>query len=214
MQANRSNGHLNLKSLAIPLRFPGPALAATGSEADAMFHPDTQFLIDRWTVLARAPGVRAGVPARAAFAPETLAARLPRAFLVERVGEDPVLRLAGSWIEAFHDQPLKNRSLLDLWRAASRPLVSAALAQTLREARPVVVAALAGSISAPMEVALAPLRGASGRPDMVLGLYAPGPTLALAVNEPRLLTARVSIGVGDPGRAALALAAVGGRRIA
>lgn len=179
-----------------------------------MFHPDTQFLIDRWTVLARAPGVRAGVPARAAFAPESLAARLPRTFLIERVGEDPVLRLAGSWIEAFHGEPLKNRSLLDLWRTASRPLVSAALAQTVREARPVVIAALAGSISAPMEIALAPLRSASGRPDMVLGLYVPAPSLALAVDEPRLLTARVSIGVGDPGRAALALAAVGGRRIA
>jgi hypothetical protein len=39
-------------------------------------------------------------------------------------------------------------------------------------------------------------------------------SLSLAIDEPRLLTARVSIGVGETARPALALAAVGGRRIA
>jgi hypothetical protein len=183
-------------------------------EADAMFHPDTQFVIDRWTVLSRAPGVRAGVPARAAFEPETLAARLPRVFLAERDGEDASVRLAGTWIESFHDAPLKDRSLLSLWRPASRPQVAAALAQTIREARPVVIAALAGSISAPIEIILAPLRDAKGQPSLILGLYAPAAAFAIAVDEPRQLTARVSMAVGDPGRAALSLAAVGGRRIA
>jgi len=183
-------------------------------EADAMFHPDTQFLIDRWSTLARAPQVRAGVPARADFAPESLGARLPRVFLAERTGEDAVFRLAGSWIESFHGDALKAPSLLNVWRTASRPLVAAALAQTFREARPVVVAALAGSMSAPLEVTLTPLRGSSGQPDLVLGLYVPASGFALAVDESRLLTARVSIAVGDPGRAPLSLAAVGGRRIA
>lgn len=179
-----------------------------------MFHPDTQFLIDRWTALSRAPGVRAGLPARAAFAPETLGARLPRAFLAERQGEDAVLRLAGTWVESFHGEPLKDHALLTLWRSDSRPLVSAAVAQGVREGRPVVIVALAGAMGAPIEIVLAPLRDASDQPSLILGLYAPAPGLALAVDESRLLTARVSIGVGDPGRAALSLAAVHGRRIA
>jgi hypothetical protein len=50
--------------------------------------------------------------------------------------------------------------------------------------------------------------------DRILGLYAPAATLSLTTEEPRLLTARVSIGVGEASRPALSLAAVGGRRIA
>jgi hypothetical protein len=179
-----------------------------------MFHPDTQFLIDRWTALSQAEGVRAGVPARADLAPEVLAARLPRTFLAERSGEDARLRLTGSWIESFHGEALAVSSLLNLWRTASRPLVSVALAQTFREARPVVIVALAGSVSAPIEVTFTPLRSSSGQPDLVLGLYAPASGFALAVDESRLLTARVSIGVGNPGRPALSLAAIDGRRVA
>ena len=179
-----------------------------------MFHPDTQFLIDHWTTLSRRPESRGGIPDRAAIEPDALGLRLPRAFVAHRTGEDAAIRLAGSWIEGFHDASLKDRSLLALWRAASRPLVSTALSQAIREGRPVVVVALAGKIEAQIEVTLAPLRGPSGRPDRLLGLYAPAATLTLAADEPRLLTARVSIGVGDAARAPLSLAAVGGRRIA
>ena len=178
-----------------------------------MFHPDTQFLIDHWFDLSRRPGVRAGLPDRAGLAPEALGQRLPRVMLAARAGDDAVLRLAGSWIEAFHGGAPRGRSLLPLWRTASHPLVLAAMAQAAREARPVVIAAVAGSISASVEVVMAPLRGAGGRPDLILGLYAPS-SLALTAEEPRRLTARVSIGVGDPGRAPLSLAAVSGRRIA
>lgn len=179
-----------------------------------MFHSDTQFLIDHWTGLARRADVRAGVPARASLDPADLGLRLPRAFLAERRGDEVVIRLAGSWIEGFHGRPLQGRPLLSLWRSASHPLIAAALTQTVREARPVVVAALAGSLSAPFEITLAPLRGPSGQTDRLLGMYAPAATLALATDEPRLLTARVSIAVGEVGRAALSLAAVGGRRVA
>lgn len=179
-----------------------------------MFHPDTQFLIDHWTGLSRRDTVRAGIPDRASLEPDALGLRLPRIFLAERDGEDAVIRLAGSWIEGFHGEPLKDRALLSLWRTASRPLVAAAMTQTVREARPVVIAALAGVLSAQIEVALVPLRGPSGAVDRLLGLYAPMATLSLASDEPRLLTARVSIGVGEAARAPLALAAVGGRRIA
>lgn len=179
-----------------------------------MFHPDTQFLIDHWTALAGGEDVRAGVPERAALEPDALGLRLPRAFIAQRMSEDAVIRLAGGWIEAFHGEPLKNQPLLSLWRNASRPLVAAALTQTVREARPIVIVALAGALSAQIEIVLAPLRGPSGEADRILGLYAPVATLTLAADEPRLLTARVSIGVGESGRAPLSLAAVGGRRIA
>ena len=179
-----------------------------------MFHPDTQFLIDHWTGLSRQGAVRAGIPDRASLEPDALGLRLPRAFIAERDGEDAVIRLAGTWIEGFHGEPLKDRALLSVWRTASRPLVAAAMTQTVREARPVVIAALAGFLSAQIEIALVPLRGPSGAVDRILGLYAPMATLSFAADEPRLLTARVSIGVGEAARPALALAAVGGRRIA
>ena len=179
-----------------------------------MFHPDTQALIDQWTALSRRAGVRAGVPERSDFAPDALGLRLPRAFMAKRTGDDAVLRLAGSWIEAFHGGPLADRSLLSLWRSASRALVATAAIQTVREARPVVISALAGALSAPIEIAMVPFRSGSGQADRILGLYAPTATLTFASEEPRLLTARVSISVGDVGRAALSLATVGGRRVA
>lgn len=179
-----------------------------------MFHPDTQFLIDHWTALSRREAVRAGIPDRASLEPDALGLRLPRVFIAERNGEDAIIRLAGTWIEGFHGEPLRDHAILSVWRTASRPLVAAAMNQTVREARPVVIAALAGFLSARIEVALVPLRGPSGTVDRILGLYAPMATLSLATDEPRLLTARVSIGVGDAARPCLTLAAVGGRRIA
>lgn len=179
-----------------------------------MFHPDTQFLIDHWTGLSRQGAARAGIPDRAAIEPDVLGLRLPRVFIAERGGDDAVIRLAGTWVEGFHGEPLKDQALLSMWRTASRPLVAAALTQTVREARPVVISALAGVLSAQIEVALVPLRGPGGDVDRILGLYAPMATLSLAADEPRLLTARVSIGVGQAARPPLALAAVGGRRIA
>ena len=179
-----------------------------------MFHPDTQFLIDHWTALSHRPESRGGIPDRAALQPDGLGLRLPRVFMAQRYGDDAIVRLAGSWIEAFHGEALRGGSLLSLWRTASRPLVATALLQAIREGRPVVIVALAGSLTAQIEVALLPLRGPSGRPDRLLGLYAPAATLTVATDEPRLLTARVSIGVGDAARAPLSLAAVGGRRIA
>ncbi len=179
-----------------------------------MFHPDTQFLIDHWTTLARHPDARGGLPDRSAVRPEALGARLPRAFMAERSGGDAFLRLAGEWIESFHDAALPGRSLLSLWRTASRPLVASSLAQTIREGRPVVIAAAAGSAAAKIEVTILPLRGPGGRADRLLGLYAPAATLSLPANESRRLTARAAIGVGEAARAPLSLAALHGRRIA
>lgn len=179
-----------------------------------MFHPDTQFLIDHWTGLSRRTEARAGIPARATVEPAALGLRLPRIFMAERPGEDAVVRLAGGWIEGFHGEWLRDQPLASLWRPASRALIAAAMTQTVREARPVVVVAQVGAAAAQIEITMVPLRGPSGEPDRVLGLYAPAATLTLAADESRLLTARVSIGVGDPARAPLSLAAVRGRRLA
>jgi len=179
-----------------------------------MFHPDTHFLIDHWTGLSRRADARAGIPPRAAVEPAALGLRLPRVLMVERPGDEAVVRLAGGWIEDFHGQWLKDRPLATLWRPASRAQVGAALTQAVREARPVVVVALAGQAEAQIEITLVPLRGPSGEPDRILGLYAPAATLTLARDESRLLTARVSIGVGEPARAPLSLAAAHGRRLA
>lgn len=179
-----------------------------------MFHPDTQFLIDHWTALSGRADSRGGIPDRSAVEPDMLGLRLPRAFMAQRTRDDAVIRLAGGWIEAFHGEALKHHSLLSLWRTASRPLVSTAMIQALREGRPVVIVALAGGGGVQIEVTFLPLRGPTGQPDRLLGLYAPAATLTLAADEPRLLTARVSIAAGEAARAPLSLAAVGGRRIA
>lgn len=179
-----------------------------------MFHPDTQFLIDHWTRLSAGAGARAGVPTRASFHPDALGLRLPRAFIADRIGDGGVLRLCGGWIEAFHAQPMKDRPFSGLWVTDSHPLVRAAALQALREARPVVIVAVAGGNATPIEITLVPLRGPSGQVDRVAGLYAPSGSLTFAARDCRLLTARVSIGVGPVARAPLALAAVGGRRVA
>lgn len=179
-----------------------------------MFHPDTQFLIDHWTGLARGRGARGGIPARAALEPAALGLRLPRTLVAERRGDQSTLRLAGGWIEAFHGGPLKNRPLLSLWRTASHGAVGASVVQSLREARPVVIIAHAGQAASRIEIVIAPLRGPTGQVDQILGLYAPSTTLTLSVDEPRLLTARLSIGVGETARAPLSLATVHGRRLA
>lgn len=179
-----------------------------------MFHPDTQFLIDHWTRLSTGDGARAGVPPRTSFQPDALGLRLPRAFIADRIGEGAVLRLSGGWIEAFHGQPLTGRPLSSVWAPGSHALVQSAIVQSIREARPVVIVAVAGDRATPVEITLVPLRGASGQVDRVAGLYAPSGSLSFAPRESRLLTARVSVAVGPVARAPLALAAVGGRRIA
>lgn len=180
-----------------------------------MFHPDTQLLIDHWTGLARAAEVRGGIPARSGLYAEALGRRLPRVFMADWQEGQPRLRLAGTALEAFYRRPLAGESLLALWRPVSGDLVAAALAQAIREARPVVVVGLApGDPAVPVEMVVAPLRGRSGRPDQLLGLFAPAAALTPVGEGPVLLTARVAVAAGEPGRPALSLAAVQGRRIA
>lgn len=177
-----------------------------------MFHSDTRALIDLWTALSRAEGVRGGLPARAGLIPEALGPRLKRAFLAERTGDDARVRLAGDWLETFHDSPLTGAALLSLWRGASRPLVASALRQAVREARPVVVAATAGGSA--FEVTLTALRGDVGGRELILGLYTRAPGPAPAERTAHRLTARASVAVGEPARPRLTLAALDGRRLA
>ncbi len=176
-----------------------------------MFHPDTQFLIDLWRGLAHAPGVRGGVPDRADFQPEALRGRLARTLLAEGVGEAAVVRLAGEEIQALHGAvSLAGRRLASLWRAESRPLALSATAQAVREGRPVVVVALAGGPDETLEVAVAPLRGSKGAIDRLLVLYSRAGVFPAGSAEQGLV-ARVSVGVGKPGRPSLSLAAGHGR---
>ncbi len=179
-----------------------------------MFHPDTQFLIDHWTGLSTEAATRGGIPSRSALQPDALGLRLPRILVAERLGESLTIRLAGSWIEGFHGLSLKGEPLFSLWSAPSHPVVGAAVTRSVREARPVVIVATVGAADSQIEVLVAPLRGPSGEHDRVLGLYAPSETLALTKDEPRQLTARLSVAAGAPARAPLSLAAVGGRRLA
>jgi hypothetical protein len=191
----------------------GPPLAKTRREGPAMFHPDTQFLIDHWTDLAQRAEARGGVPDRSALDPIDLGLRLPRAFVADLGDGTPAFRLAGDWIETFHARPLKTVALLSLWKAESQVMIAAAIAQAIREARPVVVVAQVGAHAATLEIVLTPLRGPGGAPDRLLGLYAPTGTLSLGKDDPRLLTARLCIGAGRPGRR-LGLATIHGRRVA
>ncbi|HEV7229427.1 PAS domain-containing protein [Brevundimonas sp.] len=179
-----------------------------------MFHPDTQALIDHWTALSRDGVARAGLPPRAALRPDALGGRLTRTFLAERAGDDVRLRLAGDWLEAFHDMPLTGASLSAMWRPPSIAMAAAAVRQTVREARPVVVVAAVGAGNAPVEVTLAAFQGEAAGRELILGLVAPVATLTLPARTPHRLTARVSMAVGEPARPRLALAALDGRRIA
>ena len=177
-----------------------------------MFHPDTNALIDWWTGLSKAAPARGRLPDRASLRPDELGARLTRVFLAERQGEDARLRLAGDSLERLHHASLSGTPFLTLWRHASRPLVASALRQTVREARPVVVAATCAG--AGFEVTLTPFQGESGGRELILGLYARAPGAAPAERMPHRLTAQVCVGVGEPGRPRLSLAALDGRRIA
>lgn len=180
-----------------------------------MFHPDTQRLIDEWTRLATVADVRGGIPQRSGLMPEALGRLLPRAFVADMRDGQAVLRLAGTALEAFHRRPLKGETLEAFWRPASAELVAAAVGQSIREARPVVVVGLApGEPAVPVEMVVAPLRTRSGRPDQILGLFAPASALAPTGSGPVLLTARVAVAAGTAGRPVLSLAAVEGRRIA
>lgn len=179
-----------------------------------MFHADTHLLIDHWTHLSRRPGVVADVPDRNSFHPDALGLRLPRLFMAEVAADGCRLRTTGSWIESFHGASLTRQPLTTLWRDSSHAMVTAAVAQCVREARPVVIKAAIGLSGDLIEVTLAPLRSASGQIDRIVGLYAPLSTLAFGDGDSRLLTGRICIGMGHSGRAPLSLAAVDGRRIA
>ncbi len=177
-----------------------------------MFHPDTQLLIDQWTALAAGDQSSAGAPARAAVDPAAFGGRLPRVFVAERLEDDIRFRLAGGWIEDLHGGSLKGRAVLALWSPVSQPLVRAALNQCVGQTRPVVIVNAVGSRGVVVEVVVAPLRGPSGAADRYLGLIAPSATLALAKDESRLLTARLSVAAEGRPRVLTALAPVTGRR--
>lgn len=183
-------------------------LAATSVKAEAMFHSGTQTLIDLWGDL---PDARR-IPLRSAFEPMRLGSLVPQLFAVDRDGAR--MRLAGGWVERLHGESLRGLEWLSLWREDSRPMVAAAMVQTFREARPVVLAADSDRLEGVLEIVIAPLRASTGVADRLIGLYQPVNAADRAADSVGLLSARLSIGVGETARPPLSLAAIDGRRIA
>jgi hypothetical protein len=175
-----------------------------------VFHSGTQTLIDRWAALPRV----GGVPSRADLEPMTFGPLVPQLFSADRKGDGAVFRLAGGWIETLHDRPMSSVSWLDLWAPESRPMVQAAIVQTIRETRPVVLVAEAARLRGVLEIVIAPLRTADDSTDRLLGLYQPVQEQERRREPIGPLTARVSVGVGVSNRPPLTLAALDGRRIA
>lgn len=181
-----------------------------------MFHSGTQTLIDHWSALPQAERI----PARSAFDPMAMGRLAPQLFTADRTDPGARVRLAGSWIERAHGQPMRGVDWLTLWsqgsggREDSRPMVAAAILQSFREARPVVLVAEAAGLTGALEIVVAPLRSASGEADRLLGLYQPTHAADTTAEQIGALTARLSIGAGLIARAPLTLAAIDGRRIA
>jgi hypothetical protein len=175
-----------------------------------VFHSGTQTLIDRWAALPRV----GGVPSRADLEPMTFGPLVPQLFSADRKADGAVFRLAGGWIETLHGRPMSGVSWLDLWAPESRPLVQAAIVQTVRETRPVVMVAEAARLRGVLEIVIAPLRTADDRTDRLLGLYQPVQQQERRREAVGPLTARLSVGVGVSSRPPLTLAALDGRRIA
>lgn len=175
-----------------------------------MFHPGTQSLIDLWRAL---PGV-GRIPARADLDPAFLGRRLPLAFMLRRIAGDAVFRLAGEEVERMAGRPLAGRRWSSLWREDGRDLAVPALARACREARPVLLVAEPERSRVRLEIVVAPLRSADDSADRLIGLMQPLGALPLAGESFGLLTARLAVGVGAPGRPPLTLAAVDGRRVA
>lgn len=175
-----------------------------------MFHPGTQFLIDRWSAL---PGARR-VPARADLDPMALGSLLPRVFMAERSADRATFRLAGDWIERLHARPLRGLELAQPWREASRSMVAAAVLQAAGEGRPVVLTADAPRLRAGLEIVIAPLRGPTGANDRLIGFYQPLSATDRAPDSVGPLTVRGVMAAGALERAVLTLAAIDGRRVA
>lgn len=173
-----------------------------------MFHHGTQTLIDAWSLLPDSQRI----PSRLSIDPAAFGPLLPQVFVADRTDGGARVRFAGGWVEAFHGRPMFAQPWLDLWQADSRALVASAIVQAFREARPVALVAEAEGEG--LEIAFAPLRGPDGAPDRLLGLYQPLGALARELKGVAAMTARVSIGVGEPRRAPLVLACLDGRRVA
>ncbi|WP_396594144.1 PAS domain-containing protein [Brevundimonas sp. R86498] len=175
-----------------------------------MFHPGTQKLIDHWSALPDA----GRIPSHVVLQPLALGGLVPQLFSADRTPSGAALRLAGAGLETLFGQTLRGQDWLSVWTSNSRGLVTAAVAQTFREARPVVIVAETSGSRRTFEIVIAPLRSAGGSADRIVGLYQPT-TAETARTEPvRAFSARLSIGVGPTRRAPLTLAAMDGRRIA
>lgn len=176
-----------------------------------MFHSGTSALIAAWNALPDA----GRIPARAAFDPMGMGGLIPQLWTAERLDGGLVpLRLAGGWVERLHGRPLTGLDWMHLWRADSRPMVAAAVAQAFLEARPMVLMADSPLMAGRLEIVITPLRDGAGVANRIVGLYQPLDATDRTAESVGELVARLSIEAGPSRRAPLSLAAVDGRRIA
>lgn len=175
-----------------------------------MFHPGTQKLIDHWSAMPDA----GRIPSHAVLQPLAFGRLVPQLFSADRTPTGARFRLAGAGVETLFGQTLRGQDWLAVWTPSSHGLVTAALAQTFREARPVVMIAETSGSRSTFEIVIAPLRSAGGAADRIVGLYQPTTAETVRTEPVRVLSARLSIGVGPTRRAPLTLAAMDGRRIA
>jgi hypothetical protein len=189
----------------------GPGLAAFGRKGRAVFHSNTQAMINHWRALRGA----APAPAREAIDPADLAEILTQVFLLGRTSPVLPFRLAGGLLTDLHGRSLRGESFLDLWGWPSRAAVRDAVVSTVRDREPVVIyadAAAAGGVLE-LEIFLAPLAGPEGVLDRLLGLYQPLGGLDVLRGEPvgplaHRFALRLGAGLPQPPR--LRLAAVNG----
>ena len=155
--------------------------------AEAMFHSNTERLIDYWR------GLRSGrpVPSRASVDPSGFVALAPRTFIASRDEWGGFeLRLAGEMLIDLHGRQLRGGQLERLWRPIHRQRLAGLLEAALAAGEPLVTSAEAwgpDAVHVRLEVLFLPLAGADGVADRFLGLYQPttgvwrGPVSELAL---------------------------------
>jgi hypothetical protein len=182
----------------------------------AMFHLNTELLIDYW----RARRGERRLPARSEIDPAAFAALLPQTFIVVREEDGAFrFRLAGETINDLHGRGgLRGQAVAMLWRPDHRRHLTGVLEAALRTAEPVVIdAEAAGEGPARrLEVLFAPLAGPGGLADRFLGLYQTTSPHARSAKGPigELAIRALNGAQAAPAPPKLRLAVVDGRRIA
>lgn len=181
-----------------------------------MVHPNTERLTEYW----RARRGESAMPRRADIDPMAFHDLLPQTFIVGRSPQGLFpFRLIGGMIADLHQNDLRGRCLLELWRPSDRWQLKSALEFARRRPEPVIVNADILADGVPplgVEILFAPLTGPGGEADRFIGLYQPAAPIARLLGRPARALAIAAIARPEDGEIApsLRLAAYNGRRIA